>query len=122
MSDYDNSVAESTRQLLEAIRESEVCRRFEAAKRRIEGCEQEKHMIDAFREKAYLLSNNINASEMTDEMDRLAEERQEIRKNPLIAEYLTSEMEYCRMLQAICMEVISAADLQIDDFIDNIEI
>ena len=115
-------IREKTAELLDAIRESDEFIRYEAAKRRIEGCTQEKQTVDAFRLKAYQVSNMTKPEDMESEMKALAVERARVRKDPVVANYLSSEMELCRLLQEVCGEVLSVTDLQIDDFIDYIEV
>ena len=122
MSREQTPVDESVQQLLVSIRASEPYRHFEKAKEQIEGHEEEKRMIDSFRRDAFLFSNSVDPLNNVDEMNRLQLRRQEIRKNPLIADYLAAELELCRMLQDICNAVIGITDLQIDDFMDAIEL
>ena len=116
-----SQVKDRLRDLIDAVCLSDEFRRFEAAKERIDGCADEKRVVDDFRRKAYQLSNYTQTEDMPDEIRLLAKERAQIRKDPVVAEYLTSEMELCRMLQGICAEVLSVIDLQLDDFIDFIE-
>ena len=115
-------VNECMEKLLDAIRTGNTFRRFEEISRRLEGQVDLKERIDSFREKAYQVSNKVDTDDMLDEMRVLFEERRKIRENSLAAEYLSAELELCRMLQHICLEVMSIIDLQIDSFIDRIDI
>lgn len=122
MSEKEKRIRECLDSLIQAVRESDEYARYEAAKQRIEGCVEEKCAVDEFRLKAYQLSNYTQTEEMPDEMKSLAQERIRVRKDPVVAQYLTTEMEFCRLLQSICGEVLSITDLQIDSFIDSIEV
>ena len=44
--------------------------------------------------------------------------RQQARRDPLVAEYLDSELGTCRLLQEICLDVLSVTDLEIDSLKD----
>ena len=106
--------------LLEALRESPVLLRFEEAKKQLEGHEEEKQVIDAFRQKAYQLSNTSDPIGALDDVAKLYEERSRVYENPRMAEYLQAEMEVCRMLQLICTHVMEVTDLQIEPFEQSI--
>ena len=114
------AVREAEKQLLEALKESPVLQRFEAASKMLEGHEEEKRAIDDFRRKAYLSSNSNDPVGVFEDLEALYEERCRIYQNPRIAEFLQSEMELCRMLQRICTHVMEVADLQIEPFEDTV--
>lgn len=116
----DHSVEECTRALLEAIRNSEEYKNFEKTKAEIEGKPEERKQVDDFRRKAYLMQNSDSSIDLLEEMTRLACERQELRKNQLVTDYLSSELSLCRMLQRISMEVMNVTDIQLDALNDAI--
>ena len=107
--------------LLEAIRDSAPSKRFETISKRLEGNDELRERIDRFRERTYQVSNTEDPANMLDEMKILFEERRKVRENSLVAEYLSAELELCRMLQHICRDVMSVTDLQLDSFIDRID-
>ena len=113
-------VKDAENQLLEALREGSVLKRFEAASKMLEGHEDEKQIIDDFRRKAYMVSNTHDPLGAFEDLEALYEERCRIYQNPRIAEYLQAEMELCRMLQRICAHVMEVADLQIEPFEDAV--
>ena len=105
-----------------AIRSSEVYVRFERVKKALEGQEEKKQIIDAFRERAYRLSDSSEPLDHMNEISELFVTRRQIRKDPLIDEYLTAEHEYCRMIQQICNDLIMLSDVQIDAFEERIRV
>ena len=113
-------VKEAEEQLLEALRQSPVLQRFEAASKMLEGHEDEKQTIDDFRRKAYLASNTNDPVGVFENLEALYEERRRVYQNPRIEEFLQAEMELCRMLQRICTHVMEVADLQIEPFEDTV--
>ncbi|MDO5344469.1 MAG: YlbF family regulator [Lachnospiraceae bacterium] len=116
----DHTVEACTRALLEAIRNSQEYKNFEKIKEDMEGKPEERKKVDDFRRKAYLLQNSNSSIDLLDEMNRLAFERQEMRKDRLAAEYLSCELSLCRMLQKISMEVMNVTDIQLDALKDAI--
>ena len=105
-----------------AIRSSEVYVRFERVKKALEGQDEKKQIIDSFRERAYRLSDSSEPLDHMAEISELFVTRRQIRKDPLIDEYLTAEHEYCRMIQQICNDLIMLSDVQIDAFEERIRV
>lgn len=118
----DHTVEECTRALLEAVRNSEEYKNYEKIKAEIEGKPEARKKVDDFRQKAYLLQSSNSSIDLLDEMNRLAFERQELRKDRLVTEYLSSELSLCRMLQRISMEVMNVTDFQLEALKDVITI
>ena len=52
---------------------------------------------------------------------QLEEEYHEIRKNPLISDYLQYELGLCRIMQRINLSLVGTVDLDIGDFKDIIK-
>lgn len=118
----DKTVEQCKGALLEAIRNSEEYRTFEENKDRIEKNPELKQQAQAFRRRVFLMQNSAESIDMLDEMNRLFATRTELYQNPVIAEYLTSELRLCRMLQKISMEVMGSTDLELESFEDVIPI
>lgn len=116
------NLEECQEQLLEAIRESSQYRMFAQCKDRLEGMPEKKEKIDAFRRRVFLLQNESDAFDRPGEMSGLFREREELIRDPLIADYLASELSLCRLLQRICLDVMGIADLQIEPFEDCIKV
>ena len=102
--------------LLDEIKKSSAYTRFETARMLMEEHPEAKAKVDSFRSWAYELSNTDDPLDPPQQMEELAQERLRVRQDPLSAEYLDSEMDLCRMLQKICLSVISVIDLQIEPF------
>ena len=104
----------------ETVRNCDIYVRFENAKKAIEEQTEKKAIIDRFRENAYQLTNTAEPLDHADELQDLFVTRRRIRKDPLIDEYLTAELEYCRLIQRICSELFMLSDVQIESFEDRI--
>lgn len=113
-------VKEAEEALLKALRESSVCRRFEEAKKQLEGHEEERRVIDAFRCKTYLVSSMSESLDIIKETGELYREREKLVENLRIGEYLESELELCRLLRRICLHLMEVSDLQLEAFEDQI--
>ncbi len=117
-----STVSECKKQLLCAIRESKEMRRFETARDALKNHDAEREQIDAFRKRVFLLQNSNESIDMLDEMTGLFQVREELHENPLVGEYLDAELDLCRMLQRISMDVMNITDLELDSFSDIIPV
>ncbi len=108
--------------LIRALLCSREYERFEQAKQKIRGQDEKRVMIDEFRRKCYLMQNSFSPIEILDQMEDQFQARLELRRDRDVADYLDSELDVCRMLQRICIDVIMSIDLEIDGFEDSIEI
>ena len=110
------NVEESKNVLLEAIRESDSFQRFNESKKKIEGREDLKRQIDDYRRRCYLLQSGSSSEELDTEIQKVRTDREILKTDPIIQEYLDSELDLCRMLQRISIEIMNVTDLQIEPF------
>ena len=117
-----DGIESCTKALIEAIQNSDEYKEFEKNKIRIREYPELRGQIDEFRKRAYLLQNSESSIDLLDEMGCLLKERQELYKNTLISDYLISELNICRILQRVSMEIMSVTDVEITDFEDVISL
>ena len=116
-----DEVIKYTRLLSEALKESEAYLAFRSASRKLEERPELKSQIDAFRKRNYILQNSKNSEELFEEMIVFEKEYEEFRKDPLANAYLNAELEICRTIQRCSMEIMTAVDLEIENFTDVIQ-
>lgn len=117
-----DEVSRCTVQLAQALKESEAYLAFREASRKLLEKPELKAQIDNFRKRTYLLQSSGNGDDLFDEMVQLEKEYEDFRKDPLVNEYLYTELQICRMLQRCSMEIMTSVDLEIQAFADAIEI
>lgn len=116
-----DEVERCTRELSEALRKSKAYEAFRKASSKLKEKPELKAQIDGFRRRNYLVQNSGHGEDLFEEMVKLEKEYEELRKNPLVSEYLVAELHVCRMLQRSSMEIMTAIDLEIQDFAEVIE-
>ena len=82
---------------------------------------QLRQRLDEFRKKNYLLQNGSNAYDLFDDVQNLEREYEDMRKNPVIQEYLAAELQICRIIQRCADEILTSVDMEIENFADIIE-
>jgi cell fate (sporulation/competence/biofilm development) regulator YlbF (YheA/YmcA/DUF963 family) len=111
----------TTEALIEAIQESEVYQNFEHMKKVVNKDPALKAQITDFRRRNYVLQNQMEGIDLYQEIEQFEEEYHEVRKNPIIRDFLQYELEICRMMQRINLRLIQAVDLDIQDLQDIIK-
>ena len=102
-------------QLSAALRGSEAYKAFREVSRKVSEEPQLRQRLDEFRKKNYLLQNGSNA------YDLFEREYEDMRKNPVIQEYLAAELQICRIIQRCADEILTSVDMEIENFADIIE-
>ena len=101
-------------QLLQAIRTSSICTRYEKCRDALEAVPELKAKADDFRRRSFESQGGLSEGEDIESRHRLFRERQELNNEPLIRDFLSSELEMCRLLQNLCLSIIGVTDLGVD--------
>ncbi len=116
-----DNVKRCTRELTEAIRSCSAYRRFEDAKKKVKEHPGLQERLDQFRKENYQLQNSKDGVEWYKEIAEFQQKNEEFHREPLVREYLDSELELCRALQHIAQAVMGMVQLEIESFADEIE-
>lgn len=114
-------IKQCTEALVEAIQESEAYQNYMAAKQKVEKSPELNKKVTEFRRKNYEIQNRRDGADLYKEMERFEVEYHEIRKDPVIRDLLQYELELCRMMQRINLNLVQAVDLGITEFQDIIK-
>ena len=116
-----DEIRQCTEALKKAVRESDDYKGFAKAKAALEANPELREMVMTFRRRNYEIQNLKEGTDVYTEMEQLEEEYHEIRKNPLISDYLQYELGLCRIMQRINLSLVGTVDLDIGDFKDIIK-
>ena len=72
---------------------------------------QLRQRLDEFRKKNYLLQNGSNAYDLFDDVQNLEREYEDMRKNPVIQEYLAAGFRY-GIIQRCADEILTSVDME----------
>lgn len=98
--------------LKEAIQNSEPFMRYQKARAEVRQYPEKHARLQEFRKKNYLLQNSKEQIDLFVELDRLEQEYMDLYKDPLISEYLASEVAVCRIVQQASREIIECLDFE----------
>ncbi len=115
------NVAARTQELVAAIRGSRAYTDFEAVKRKINENPELRTKLNQFRKKNYELQNEKSGSDWYEAVNDFEKENEAFRKDPLVREFLSNELELCRMIQRINQAIVETIQLEIQEFADVID-
>ncbi|MDO4632865.1 MAG: YlbF family regulator [Eubacteriales bacterium] len=106
-----------TTSLVHVIQDSREYREYEAAKAKLAEFPELKKQINIYRRDMFRLQNFTDPESIYDRLEEFERETLEFRRNPLVEEYLRTELAICRVLQKTARTVMEAVDLELDDVI-----
>lgn len=111
-----------TKALIRVIKDSEEYREFYAAKHKLARMPELKRQINEYRTETFRLQNYGDAQTLYERVKQFNEQHATFRKDPLVNEYLSTELAVCRMLQKIFATLVDNIDLELDDVAKGIRI
>lgn len=106
MSNVDSAV----NQLITAITESETYKEYTTQLEKIKQQPGLKEQVDDFRKRNYMLQNAENVA--FDQIERFEREFEAFSENPFVADFLTAELAFCRLMQNIDVRITEAVHFE----------
>lgn len=106
--------------LLDAIHTSEIYERYEAARLRLKEEPGAYERVNEFRGRAYNLQKRRELYNSQDEIRELYRCREMFREDAVMNEYLEAELEMCRLMQRLTLDIIGSVNLELISLEDTI--
>lgn len=106
MSELDCAV----NKLIAAIKDTREYQVYEREKEKVKRFPDLKAQIDEFRVRNYKLQSMTNDDELFHKMEEFEREYEKFREDPLVSDFLAAELDFCRMMQKVNIEVTAALD------------
>lgn len=113
----DAEVRRKLEDLTKAICASEEYRTFEEAKRRLDTEPSKRKRTDEFRRRNFEFQNSEESMSAQSQV-AMYHEREALRHEPLIDEYLKAELVMCRLLRQVSLGIMETVDLDLDSMED----
>lgn len=110
-----DTIDESIRNLLDAIRRTDIYREYRKQEENLDRNPQLQERVNAFRGNNYRIQNECDRDELFEVMERMARESSELRSNPEVNAYLDAELALCKMMQKICIKLTEGIDMNTPD-------
>lgn len=98
--------------LVQAIKNSQEYKRYQLAREKLHEEPELEHKVHEFRKINFQIQNSGNVN-LFDEVDRLEQENTELRRKPIVEEYLSAELAFCRIVQRINWTLIEQLDFDL---------
>lgn len=113
----DNEIRHRVDELVRAVKASEEYRMFKAARSRLDAEPGKRKKTDAFRRRNFEFQNSDQSMSGQAQL-AMYREREALRSDPLIDDYLTTELILCRLLRQISLSIMETMDLDLDSMED----
>lgn len=105
-----SKIDDAVKQLVDAVKESDIYGEYTKQLSRVKEIPGLKEQIDEFRQRNFALQTS--GDNAFDKLERLEEEYAEFRENPIVNDFLASELAFCRMMQDINLSITDAVDFE----------
>ena len=103
-----NTIEESIKGLLEAIKESPEYLEFQK-----QSDIELKARVDTFRADNYKVQNECDSDNLFEVVEQMGKESAELRRHPEVNAYLDAELALCKMMQRICIKLGEGIDIDV---------
>lgn len=103
-------IEKATEIFIKEIKSTDAYRNYKLQKERIDRIPELSEKIDEFREKNLEFQNSEQSDEMFDKIDDFEKKYANFIENPLVSDFLTFELEFCRMMQQINLSITEQID------------
>lgn len=106
-------LTEATNQLVSVMKSTEIYKVYKMQCSKINKQQGIKQRVDEYRQKNFDLSNgDLSGDEIFHAQELLMEEYADILENPIITDFLAAELEFCRMVQNVNLQITEALDFE----------
>lgn len=102
-------IQKSIRDLSEAMKNDEIYQRYLKEERALNQHPELKRAVDIYRQENFQIQNSeVGEEELFELSEQLVKKYAELRKNPLVNAYLEAELEVCRLMKNIHLQISMA--------------
>lgn len=100
--------------LIASIKDSREYQEYHVAKAEVEKDPEKKRNLDKYRTRIYEIQNSYDRADLYHSIDRIEQESEKFRKDPVVDKFLSTELALCRMVQKINWTLISELDFDME--------
>lgn len=108
-----NTIEESIKGLLEAIKESPEYLEFQKQSNILKKKPELKERVDTFRADNYKVQNECDSDNLFEVVEQMGKESAELRRHPEVNAYLDAELALCKVMQRICIKLGEGIDIDV---------
>lgn len=108
----DSAMQAAALDYVRAIKASAEYRAYDIQLARIKKQPELYERVNAFREKNFMIQNTEASENLMDRIDELDKEFEQLRENPVAADFFDAETSFCRMMQEVNMLIVKELDFE----------
>lgn len=105
-------VLEAIDAFMNVIKNTNEYKDYYFQKEKVKRIPELKAQIDEFRKKNYQLQNMSQSDNLMEDVERLQRENEKLLENPLAADFLQAEVDFCRLMQDVNIHIAEAIDFE----------
>lgn len=105
-------VQEALEQLACAIKNSDIYGEYRRLSDEVDLAGNLRERINDYRARTFELQNSAQTEDLLDRMEAYEREYEKFREEPLVEEFLSAELAFCRMMQEIEIKLSEAVDFE----------
>lgn len=109
---YMSAVEESTKQLVDTIKNSIIYQNYQNCRKEIQQYPEKMQALQEFRMRNYELQNSTENIDLYNEIDKLEQRYSSYRNDPIVETYLEAENSFFRLLRKVNWEIIESLDVE----------
>ncbi len=105
-------VQEALDQLVAAIKNSDIYLEYRRRSEQVDRTEDLREKINEYRARNFELQNTSHTEDLLDVMEEFERQYEKFREDPVVEEFLSAELAFCRMMQDIEVRLAEAVDFE----------
>lgn len=109
----DSIVAEATDNFVQEIMKTDIYREYDFQKRKLKEQPELFEKVREFRQKNFALQTaDAQGDELLDKLEVFEREVEKLREDPLVDNFLSAELAFCRMMQEVNVSIMAELDFE----------
>lgn len=109
----DKEIIQAARQFAGTIMTSKTYKEYLYQRERIKKQPELYDKVNEYRQRNFDLQNEADSDDIFDRMEAFDREYEEFRENPLVDDFLSAELAFCRMMQEVYMLLAEEIDFEV---------
>lgn len=101
---------EAVEHLLTVIKETDEYQEYCIQREKVSKFPELKAQVDDFRRRNFQLQNSADSNDLFDRIEAFQQEKEDLIEDPLINDFLTAELNFCRMMQDVNLRITDGLD------------
>ncbi|MDE7283081.1 MAG: YlbF family regulator [Lachnospiraceae bacterium] len=109
----DSIVIKATENFVQEIMKTDIYNEYDFQKRKLKEQPELFEKVREFRQKNFAMQTaDAQSDELLDKLEAVEREAEKLRENPLVDNFLSAELAFCRMMQEVNVRIMAGLDFE----------